>query len=44
MKLFDLLGILLAAYTLLSIVRGSVFGKSGIWGRSYSREDEPHHF
>lgn len=43
-NLFKLLGVLLAAYTLLAVSKGEVYIKSGVWGRSIERTQEPARF
>lgn len=40
-SLFDLLGVLLGLYTAYSLWRGSVYGRSGAWGRSWERGEDP---
>lgn len=42
--MFKLLGVLVAFYTVLAAVRGEVFAKSGVWGRTIVRTDEPRYF
>ena len=42
--LFKLLGILVGVYTVYAVARGEVFAKSGVWGRTVSREDSPQYF
>jgi len=42
--LFKLLGVLLALYTLLSVLRGEVYAKDRAWGRTFRRADEPRWF
>lgn len=44
MSLFDLLGVALAIYTALSVARGHVFARAGLWGRSVMRTEEPQQF
>ena len=44
MKLFDLLGVLLALYIAYSVYRGHVYGKSGAWGRTIVRDESPQEF
>jgi hypothetical protein len=44
MTLFQLLGVLIAAYVVQSLIRGEVYAKSGIWGRTYQRDDNPARF
>ncbi|HMN44126.1 MAG TPA: hypothetical protein PKE27_06130 [Povalibacter sp.] len=42
--MFKLLGALLALYTLFAGLRGEVFAKSGVWGRTIARETNPRYF
>jgi uncharacterized BrkB/YihY/UPF0761 family membrane protein len=42
--LFDLLGVLLGLYTAYSAWRGSVYGRSGAWGRTWDRDEDPRGF
>jgi hypothetical protein len=42
--MFKILGVLLALYTLAAVVRGEVFAKSGVWGRTVSRAQAPEYF
>ena len=42
--LFDLLGVLVALYTCHAAVTGEVWAKSGISGRSVSRDASPGYF
>jgi len=42
--LFRILGILLACYVVQSLMRGSVYAKSGIWGRTFTRDENPWHY
>lgn len=42
--LFKLLGILLIGYIAVSLHTGSIFAKSGPWGRTYHRDEEPRAF
>lgn len=39
--LFRLLGVLLACYVVQAFVSGSVYAKSGIWGRTFRRGADP---
>ena len=39
--LFKLLGVLVLAYTAYSAWRGEVFGRSGLWGKTWTREGSP---
>ena len=38
--IFKLAGILLAVYILRCIASGSVYARSGIWGRTFRRDEE----
>jgi hypothetical protein len=40
-RLFDALGVLLAGYVVMAVVNGAVYAKSGVWGRTFRRVDEP---
>jgi hypothetical protein len=42
--MFKLLGVLVAAYTLLAVLRGEVVAKKGPWARVVSRETSPRYF
>jgi hypothetical protein len=42
--IFKLAGALLAAYVLRCIASGSVYARSGIWGRTFRREEERWNF
>lgn len=42
--MFKLLGILVLIYVVYAIASGRVFAKSGVSGRSVSREEEPQYF
>lgn len=42
--LFRLLGILLALYVALSLERGTVYAKSGPWGRTYRRDEHANQY
>lgn len=42
--MFKLLGALLALYTLFAGLRGEVFAKSGIRGRTIARDASPRYF
>ncbi|HEU4600883.1 MAG TPA: hypothetical protein VFS24_02890 [Steroidobacteraceae bacterium] len=37
---FKLLGALLALYTVRSLATGSVYARSGIWGRTFRRDED----
>ena len=41
MSLFDILGLLVALYVVQAVATGEVYAKSGVWGRTISREKEP---
>lgn len=40
MSLFKLLGVLVAGYVVFALARGEIYAKSGIWGRTYRRDDD----
>lgn len=42
--MFKLLGILVGLYTLYATFKGEVYAKSGVWGKTVSREDSPEYF
>jgi hypothetical protein len=42
--MFKLLGVLLALYTVHSAVKGAVYAKSGIWGRTIYRDESSGYF
>ena len=42
--MFKVIGAVLAVYVCYAVVRGSVYAKSGISGRSVRREDSPRYF
>lgn len=42
--MFKLLGALLAIYTVAAFFKGEVYAKSGVWGRTIRRSDEPRYF
>ena len=42
--MFKALGVLLAAYTALAVLRGEVYAKSGAWGRTVKREESSTYF
>jgi hypothetical protein len=44
MSLFKVLGILVALYTIDAVRRGEVYAKSGVRGRTVSRDDSPEFF
>ena len=39
--LFRLLGVLLAGYIVVALHKGAVYARSGGWGRSFTRAEEP---
>ena len=39
--LFGALGLLLAGYIVVAVLSGAVYAKSGVWGRTFRRADEP---
>lgn len=42
--MFKLLGALLALYIAQCLATGAVFAKSGLWGRTYRRDDDAFHY
>ncbi|HEU4623965.1 MAG TPA: hypothetical protein VFS52_04335 [Steroidobacteraceae bacterium] len=42
--LFRVLGVLLAGYIVLALLSGAVYAKSGPWGRTFTRAEEPLHY
>jgi len=40
-SLFKLLGVLLSIYVVWSVIRGEVFVKSGVWGKTLLRDESP---
>jgi hypothetical protein len=42
--MFKVLGVLLAAYVVVAIVRGEVYAKAGVWGRIVDRATSPGYF
>lgn len=42
--MFKLLGVLIGLYVAFAVVRGEVFAKSGVWGRTVSKLDSPEYF
>jgi hypothetical protein len=42
--MFKLLGALVGLYTLFAVLKGMVHAKSGVWGRTISRQESPEHF
>jgi hypothetical protein len=39
--LFKALGLLLAGYVVMAVLRGAVYAKSAVWGRTFRRIDQP---
>ncbi len=39
--LYVSLGLLLSAYVVQALMAGTVYGKSGLWGRMYRRDQSP---
>ena len=37
---FRLLGVLVAAYVAYGLARGAIYAKSGIWGRTFRRDED----
>ena len=42
--MFKMLGLLVGLYTLYAAVRGEVYAKSGVWGKTISRTESPGYF
>jgi hypothetical protein len=42
--MFKLLGALVGLYTLVAALKGVVYAKSGMWGRTISKYESPEHF
>jgi hypothetical protein len=42
--MFKLLGALVGVYTLVAALKGAVYAKSGIWGRTISKRESPERF
>jgi hypothetical protein len=42
--MFKLLGALVGVYTLVAAVKGEVYAKSGVWGRTISKHESPEYF
>ena len=42
--MFRVLGVLVALYAVYAAVSGRVYARSGIWGRTVSRQDSPQYF
>jgi hypothetical protein len=42
--MFRLLGALVGIYTLVAVLKGVVYAKSGIWGHAISRHESPERF
>jgi hypothetical protein len=42
--MFKALGVLVGLYTLYAVIKGEVYAKSGIWGKTISRMDSPAYF
>ena len=38
---FQALGLLLAGYIVVAVLHGAVYAKSGIWGRTFRRAEQP---
>ena len=41
MSLFKLLGLLLVCYVVQTLMTGKVFAKSGVWGKTFIRDEAP---
>lgn len=42
--MFKVLAVLLALYVLQALATGTVYGKSGVWGRTHRRDAQPRHY
>lgn len=42
--LFRALGLLLAGYIVVAVLNGAVYAKSGVWGRTFRRDEKPLHY
>jgi hypothetical protein len=42
--MFKLLGALIGLYTLVAALKGVVYAKSGMWGRTISKHESPEQF
>ena len=42
--MFKLLGALVALYTVMSAMKGEVYAKHRVWGRTIHKEEEPRYF
>lgn len=42
--MFKTLGVLVALYTTYAALKGEVYAKSGVWGRTVSRAESPQYF
>ncbi|HKE96039.1 MAG TPA: hypothetical protein VKB34_17150 [Povalibacter sp.] len=42
--MFKVLGALMAAYTVFAALRGEVYARSGMWGRTIAKADSPRYF
>ncbi len=44
MSAFKALGVVLAIYTAYAAYRGEVYARSGLWGRTIERSEQPRYF
>lgn len=42
--MFKVLGVLVGLYTLFAILKGEVYAKSGVWGRTVSKQHSREYF
>ncbi|MBW7888602.1 MAG: hypothetical protein H3C35_09625 [Bacteroidetes bacterium] len=42
--MFKLIGIAAALYVLYAVISGKVYTKSGVWGKTILRKDDPEYF
>lgn len=42
--MFKALGLLVALYAVYAVVKGDVYAKSGVWGKTVSRTESPEYF
>ena len=39
--MFKMLGVLVAGYVIYGFVTGEIYARSGFWGRTFRRDEEP---
>ncbi len=42
--MFKILGVVVALYAVYATISGKVYARSGIWGRTVSRQESPEYF